>query len=144
MTERFNEEQVAALKANLDGAHVKTRQQSGRAVSYVEGYAVIKEANRIFGFGAWDSITEDTTAVVVTTQDSPNYKGRERDGFLIAYTARVRATVNFPDGQSQSHSDVGYGEGIDYSNVGQAHESAIKEAVTDAEKRALRHWGNPF
>src|SRR4051812_31969840 len=37
----------------------------------------------------------------------------------------------------------GYGSGID-KDIGQAHESAIKEAETDAMKRALMTFGNPF
>ena len=39
--------------------------------------------------------------------------------------------------------DVGAGHGYDV-DCGLAHESAIKEAVTDALKRALRTFGNPF
>src|SRR5690606_8727621 len=38
---------------------------------------------------------------------------------------------------------VGSGHGIDV-DVGLAHESAIKEAETDAMKRALMTFGNPF
>jgi hypothetical protein len=37
----------------------------------------------------------------------------------------------------------GAGHGIDV-DLGQAHESAIKEAETDAMKRALMTFGNPF
>ena len=38
---------------------------------------------------------------------------------------------------------TGAGHGID-ADLGQAHESAIKEAETDAMKRALMTFGNPF
>jgi hypothetical protein len=38
---------------------------------------------------------------------------------------------------------TGAGHGID-TDLGQAHESAIKEAETDAMKRALMTFGNPF
>jgi hypothetical protein len=38
---------------------------------------------------------------------------------------------------------TGAGHGIDV-DLGQAHESAIKEAETDAMKRALMTFGNPF
>lgn len=37
----------------------------------------------------------------------------------------------------------GAGHGID-ADLGQAHESALKEAETDAMKRALMTFGNPF
>jgi hypothetical protein len=38
---------------------------------------------------------------------------------------------------------TGYGSGID-RDLGAAHESAVKEAETDAMKRALMTFGNPF
>ncbi|MDP2661178.1 MAG: RAD52 family DNA repair protein [Dehalococcoidia bacterium] len=143
MTERFSQSQTAQMTAKLDGGAVRKREQGGRQLSYVEGYHVINEANRIFGFGSWSTDVLDLRCVEATAQGVPNYKGNQGDGYLIAYTATVRVTVHHEAGD-QTHTDVGYGEGIEYRNVGQAHESAIKEAVTDAEKRALRHWGNPF
>lgn len=143
MSERFTPEQVNLLQAKLSREHVKTRQQAGRTLSYIEGYQAINEANRIFGFGNWSTFVTELTCIVNTGQGATNYQGREKPGYLVAYVARVKVMVEFEAGM-QSHEDVGYGEGIEYSNVGQAHESAIKEAVTDAEKRALRHWGNVF
>jgi len=143
MPDRFIPDQVSSMTAKLEGTTVRQRSQGGRQLSYVEGYHVINEANRIFGFGNWSTDVLDLRCVEATAQNVYNYQGREKEGYLIAYTATVRVTVHHEAGD-QAHTDVGYGEGIEYSNVGQAHESAIKEAVTDAEKRALRHWGNPF
>lgn len=142
---RFTEQQTQQMQAKLDRAHVHQRTQAGRSFSYIEGYQAINEANRIFGFGEWSSEVLGVTCVVSTNKGAPNYKGNnDRQGYLIAYTAHVKVTVHFEGLAEQTHTDYGYGEGIDYNNVGQAHESAIKEAVTDALKRALRHWGNPF
>ena len=140
----FTDRQIKELDAKLNSSTVKERSEGGRRFSYVEGWHVIAEANRIFGFGSWSSSVIATECVVSTYQGEPNYQGsNNRAGYLVAYTAHVDVSVHI-DGATQHHSDVGYGEGINYSNVGQAHESAIKEAVTDAEKRALRHWGNVF
>jgi DNA recombination protein Rad52 len=135
----FSDSQVELLSAKLDGAVVRTRSQGGRDLSYIEGWWAITEANRIFGFGEWTSEVESLQCVVNATQGSPNYQGG-REGYLVAYTAHVIVTVG-----DQRHGDYGYGQGIDFNgNVGQAHESAVKEAVTDGLKRALRHWGSPF
>lgn len=49
----FSDTQITALSDKLDKRHVKTREQSGRKLSYVEGWHAIAEANRIFGFDAW-------------------------------------------------------------------------------------------
>lgn len=63
----------------------------------------------------------------------------EVDGKMrVEYMARVRITV-----AGVIRDGCGFGQGID-RDVGQAHESALKEAETDAMKRALMTFGNPF
>ena len=49
----FTEAQVKSLEAKLDSKHVKTRQVQDTILTYVEGWHVIAEANRIFGYDAW-------------------------------------------------------------------------------------------
>ena len=53
----FSEVQVQALAGKLSAKHVRTRQVNGRTLSYIEGWHAIAEANRIFGFDAWDRQT---------------------------------------------------------------------------------------
>lgn len=137
----FTEKQIEALKAPLDRATVKTRQQGGKSVSYVEGYHVENEANRIFGFDGWDRITLDAKCVM--ERERKIGKGEyEKDGWGVSYTARVRIIVHAA-GREVIREGCGAGHGIDV-DLGQAHESAMKEAETDAEKRALKTFGNPF
>jgi len=56
----FSEAQVKNLEAKLDSKHVKTRRAQDTTLAYVEGWHVIAEANRIFGFDAWDRHTLST------------------------------------------------------------------------------------
>jgi recombination DNA repair RAD52 pathway protein len=56
----FTDTQVRSLKAKPDGKHVKARIS---ALSYVEGWQVIAEANRIFGYDGWDRRTVSTRCV---------------------------------------------------------------------------------
>ena len=51
--------------------------------------------------------------------------------------------VRSEGGEVTTREGCGYGSGID-KDIGQAHESALKEAESDAEKRALKTFGNPF
>ncbi len=44
----FNKTQTKALAAKLNASHVKTRIKDGITLSYIEGWHVIAEANRIF------------------------------------------------------------------------------------------------
>mgnify|MGYP001951845743 CR=1 FL=1 len=138
----FTPDQIAALEAPLDRKNVKQREQGRSQVSYIEGYHAENEANRIFGFHAWDRETVDIRQVA----EKPRKIGKgqyEKDGWGVSYIAKVRITVMTPSGHEVVREGVGAGHGID-ADLGQAHESAIKEAETDAEKRALKTFGNPF
>jgi recombination DNA repair RAD52 pathway protein len=66
----------------------------------------------------------------------------KKPGWGVSYVAKVRVVV-FAADTLVIREGVGAGHGIDV-DCGQAHESAIKEAETDAMKRALMTFGNPF
>ena len=53
MTGTFTAEQIACLCAPLDRAKVRQREQGRAKVSYLEGWQVIAEVIRIFGFDDW-------------------------------------------------------------------------------------------
>ena len=129
----FTEEQTKALSAKLNAKNVRTRDQKGKMLAYLEGWHVIAEANRIFGFDSWDRETVATQCV---------WKGTKQGREGCAYIARVRIRVRVGN-------DVicreGHGSGHGWAVLpGEAHESAVKEAETDATKRALATFGNPF
>ena len=131
----FSTEQIAALSAPLDRAKVQTRSQAGRSLAYLEGWQAIAEANRIFGFDGWQ---RETIAVQCVSERERTLGSGNRAGWGVTYTARVRIRVGYVIREGS-----GAGHGID-ADLGQAHESAIKEAETDAMKRALMTFGNPF
>lgn len=123
------------LQRKLDPSHVKERQQGGSRVSYVEGWHAIAEANRIFGHGEWTRETVDLRCVC----ERERKIGRDqKDGWTVTYVARVRVAVA---GVVREGAGAGHGIGVD---LGECHESALKEAETDAMKRALMTFGNPF
>jgi hypothetical protein len=109
-------------------------------VSYLEGWQVIAEANRIFGFDGWQ---RQTIAVRCVAQAERPIGRDQKPGWGVTYTARVRVTVNAGGLPPLIREGSGAGHGIDV-DLGQAHESALKEAETDAMKRALMTFGNPF
>lgn len=139
----FTEQQLTKLNAPLDRKNVKSRKQGSAQVSYIEGWHAIAEANRIFGFGEWVRETVENKCVAEHPYTIGKGKNWEKEGHSVTYTARVRITVNGEDSKSVAREGFGAGHGIDQS-LGQAHESAIKEAETDAMKRALMTFGNPF
>ena len=124
----------AELNKKLDPAAIKPAPQ-GKFGDYVDGYHVISEANRIFGNGGWSyEITRLQEAHRATVQTA---RGEQ---FRCSYLCTVKVTVGdtFKEG-----SAVGMGSGKP-ENMGDVIESAVKEAETDALKRALRTYGNTF
>ena len=136
----FSPEQLTALSAPLDRANVRQREQGRSRVSYLEGWQVIAEANRIFGFDGWQ---RQTIAVRCVAQAERLIGRDQKPGWGVTYTARVRVTVIAGGLTPLIREGSGAGHGIDV-DLGQAHESALKEAETDAMKRALMTFGNPF
>lgn len=127
----FSDAQIEALEAPLSGAYVK---KNPRGFDYIEAWHAIAEANRIFGFDGWDR-----EAVELRQLGEPRQTG---ETMRVGYFCKVRITVRTAEGVVVREG-CGYGSGID-RDVGQAHESAIKEAESDAMKRALMTFGNPF
>lgn len=137
----FNETQKADLAAPLSAGNVKTRQQAGRKLSYIEGWQAIAEANRIFGFDSWTRETIEMRPVA-EHQRKIGKEPNTRDGWGVSYVAKVKVIV-FAGDTLVTREGIGAGHGID-TDLGLAHESAAKEAETDAMKRALMTFGNPF
>jgi DNA recombination protein Rad52 len=129
----FTEAQVKSLEAKLSAKRIKTRQANGVTLAYVEGWHVIAEANRIFGYDSWDRQTRSNNCVWTAT------KG---EFYHAAYTAKVRVSVRAGD-TTIMREGSGTGEAKALT-PGQAHELALKGAETDATKRALATFGNPF
>lgn len=130
----FTEEEIEALKSPLDPKHV--RKPSGRfgpKGDYLEGWHVINELNRVFGFDGWSySIDLSRDALVEGTDSNGNPQ------WQAAYTCICTLTVG-----RVTRQDVGFGSGFAKS-VGDAIEGATKEAATDSLKRAARTFGNIF
>lgn len=123
------------LQRKLDPASIKPAKSFGPKGDYIEGWHAMAEANRIFGFDGWSYEITECTCVNQAAREIGKDK---KPGFGVTYTSKVRVTV-----LGVVREDFGAGHGYDV-DCGLAHESAIKEAVTDALKRALRSFGNPF
>ncbi|MDA0740109.1 MAG: Rad52/Rad22 family DNA repair protein, partial [Nitrospirae bacterium] len=129
----FSEGQVKQLSGKLSAKYVKTRAGDGITLSYIEGWHTISEANRIFGFDAWDRETVMAKCV---------WEGKDGPRSACSYVARVRIKVRAENSITiREGSGSGTGTG---KNPGEAHERALKEAETDAMKRALSTFGNLF
>lgn len=132
-------EQALELRKPLNSAHVKPP-APGKYGDYIEGWKVIEEANRIFGFDGW---TRETVSNVQTNCDLltlPGKQGSTYEQWRVGYVAKVRVQA-----LGVVREGTGFGSGMGKPEaLGEAIESAVKEAETDAMKRALMTFGYPF
>ena len=124
----FTKEQVELLKEPILAKNVKERDGNKAGtfqLAYVEGWHVIDEANRIFGFSGWSCETIYSLCVADNNES-------------VTYIAKVKVTIGdvIREGTGAGHGRFG--------SLGEKHESAIKEAETDARKRAFMQFGNQF
>lgn len=129
----FSKRQLRAMTQRLNAACVRTREEAGVHIPYLEGWHVITEANRIFGFDGWDR---------VTLKNEEMHLGREKGEWHATFRAQVRVIVR---AGPQSIVREGTGTGVGRA-VGKAPaiEMGLKAAETDATKRALATFGNRF
>jgi DNA repair and recombination protein RAD52 len=136
----FTQEQKAMLERPLKQDSVRQRIQGGRAVSYIEGWHAIAEANRIFGFDGWKRETIYCKQVCCYQLKSSSGK----ENWKVGYEAKVRIVVaGDTEGPDAVREGTGHGQGT-MGDLYDAIESAAKEAETDAMKRALMTLGNQF
>ena len=127
---------INALSQPIDPTLVSQRKgRAGRTFSYIEGHTAIDEANRVFGYGGWGfELVENVTLRRIETADTQTGEMK----VVNAYAAPVRVTVP----GAPPRTDIGFHAVTDETADG--HETALKGAVTDGMKRALRSFGDRF
>jgi DNA repair and recombination protein RAD52 len=105
----------------------------GMKLDYLESWFIIDQANEIFGFDGWSL---DTQVELISTEVTA-------DKTMAIYKCRALVRVNLEGMTFCSRTGYGVGKGIS-RNTNEAHELGIKEAESDAMKRAFRTFGNQF
>ncbi len=125
-----------ALGQPIDPDLVSQRKgRGGRTFDYLEGHAVIDQANRIFGYGGWGyELVGDVTLRRIETVNPQTGEVKVERG----YSAPVRVTV----AGALPRTDVGVHPVTEDTFDG--HDTAIKGSVTDGMKRAFRSFGCQF
>lgn len=141
-------ETVAILASPLDMSVTKQREGFNKKIlNYLDGKYVIQTLNRIFGYGNWGYEATTITDMALDPEVL----------IPMAVTANVSLWVRFPNGQTASFSDTGFGENVKPSywdnekkvrvykdRTWAGYEMARKGAVTDALKRAAANLGDQF
>ena len=126
-----------ALGQPLDPSIVSQRKgRGGRVFDYLEGHAVIAQANRIFGHGGWGfELVADVTLRRIETVDTQTGEVKT----VSAYSAPVRVTV----AGAPPRTDVGF-HAVARTRPPRATTPPSRASVTDGMKRVLRSFGVQF
>lgn len=129
---RSNSDLNAELAKGLGPEYVSTRKGPGNlSLSYLSTSDCIDLMNEIFGSDGWSSsiVSHDTEV------------REESNKWIADSTCVVRITVRWPNQSTSFHEGHGYGGNKSLKGRGEALEGAIKEAESDALKRAARLLG---
>lgn len=107
--------------------------------SYVETFDIIAHLTRVFGWEGWDKEILSTWLIHETGSSDA------RPRWTVSYGASMRLTIRNPDGELvKVVEDVGTGEAVNQPSRGDAHDLALKSAVSGALKRCAKDLGDGF
>jgi DNA recombination protein Rad52 len=131
----MNEETRKKLAQDLPSTAVKTREQGGQRLSYIDGHFAVTRANEVFGHDGWSCAVRSICEVYRGVRP-----GRDGENIVMVYEAHVAVTA-----LGITREDVGIGQcDASIKALAQGIEKGRKEAVTDGLKRALRTFGASF
>jgi Rad52/22 family double-strand break repair protein len=128
----------------------------GKKLVYLSGDTVTRSLNEIFGYTGWNlqickteqvlcidtkapkTMTNQSNTKSNSTTATSTNAGQQSPMWHVAYLSHVRITLTRSGAYRE---DLGAGDSLD-RNLGTAIQHAIKASITDAMKRAARHFGD--
>lgn len=139
----FSAQQVAQLLKPIRRERVLT---DGKGHSHVSQQDVTAHLIRVFGFGNFDTdlATLDCLFERQTTSISKGKDKPDPNRYDVCYRAVMRLTVRAPDGREVCHFEDGSTATAQNQTLGDAHDLAMKSAISLAKKRAAINLGDQF
>jgi hypothetical protein len=111
-----------------------------RGLAHMEAWDVRRQLIRLFGFGGYS--TETLALDLVAERET---KQGERSRWTVVYRAQVRLTIYDTDGKQLGFWDDGAaGDSVNQPSLGDAHDMAMKTALSQALKRCATNLGDQF
>jgi len=138
----FTEAQVRVLRKDLAPSRVMHTQGQ----SYLAAWDVRAHLTRIFGYGGWDYQVLALTEVETRMTGSIGGKGDDRPRWSSVYRCTGRLTIRDPEGGYGAviYEDASVGDSTNQVSPGDAHDLALKSAVSGALKRCAVNLGSQF
>lgn len=116
------------------------RVQHLRGMSHLEAWDVRRHLIRVFGI---EGFTIETIALDLVSERESRQGQRSR--WTVVYRAQVRLTVRTPSGAvASSWEDAAAGDSVNQPSLGDAHDMAMKTALSQALKRCAVNLGDQF
>lgn len=117
--------------------------KDNKGMSYVEGYEIQAHLNRLFGFEGWDK--EILRLDLLLDDSKPDPDKNNRLGWYVTYLCQIRLTVRSVYGHLvKIVEEAGTGSATNQPIHADAHDLALKSAITDALKRCAKDLGDQF
>lgn len=111
-----------------------------RGMAHMEAWDIRRQLIRVFGFGGFS--TETLSLDLVAERET---KQGERSRWTVVYRAQIRLTVYGPDRKVLGSWDDGAaGDSVNQPSLGDAHDMAMKTALSQALKRCATNLGDQF
>lgn len=143
MTEQQRDFLLQAIRPN--------RVQHLRGQSHVEAWDVRRHLIRVFGF---EGFTTETLSLDLVHERSEQRRKKNREGveygdsytaWTVVYRAQVRLTIRDLSGRTITYfEDAAAGDSVNQPSIGDAHDMAMKTALSQALKRCAVNLGDQF
>lgn len=132
-------EQVAQL---LKPIHPSRVLSDNKGMAHVSQQDVRAHLIRVFGFGGWEN---EITSLELVHERSVGVDEKSQGRWWVTYRCTMRLTVKDPKGNVlASYEDGATGSAQNQPSPGDAHDNALKNAVSYALKRCAVNLGDQF
>lgn len=137
----LSSEQYRHLTEGL--APVRISKANGQ--SHLEAWDVRRHLIRIFGFGGWDFEVRECSLIREITIPPDPTKNDKRERYTVVYRVLGRLVIRDPDGHHLAlYEDGATGDAANQPSLGDAHDMALKTAMSQALKRCAVNLGDQF
>lgn len=130
----FTADQIEQLLQPIRNERVLS---DGKGNAHVSQQDITAHLTRVFGFGNWDT---DILTCDLVFEDARDGKGR----YDVCYRATVRLTVKDSEGNEVCHYEDGSTGTAQNQKRGDAHDLAMKSAISLSLKRCAKSLGDQF
>jgi recombination DNA repair RAD52 pathway protein len=136
LTSYLTEKQITLLLRSIHAQRVLQRQ----GMSYVEGYDIRAELNRVFGFCRWSATVAEQELICAEQVETRGGKS----AWYVLYRTRIQLAVQAPDGTPLTVYDGTHVGASTHPDRGEAYGNAVTNSETYALRRAAINLGDQF